>query len=215
MKASRKKAPFGGRLIVVGGQCRKVGKTALVVDLLRAFPSMRWVAVKITPYAEAGCPVRGSTCKCAPNRHTFAIRVDKDRTGESDTSRFLAAGAERALWVQTKDGRVADGLAALAAKLSKAENVIVESDAIIKFWQPDLYLMVLDPRNDDFKTSAWAGLRVADGFVYRSPTSRGRGKGNRTAGDGLKSFVQHLGWRLPERLRQYVMRHLVAAKHLS
>jgi hypothetical protein len=209
MTARRKKAPFGGGLIVVGGQCRKVGKTALVVDLIRALPGARWTAVKITPYTEAGCPVHGSTCKCVPKRHTFAIREEKDLSGESDTSRFLVAGAERAFWVQTKEGRVADALEPLAARLSKAENVIVESDAIIKFWKPHLYLMVLDPRRDDFKVSARAGLRAADAFVWRSPVLRGKGKEKRTAaGDKRATFFQPLGGPLPGKLRDFLMQRL-------
>jgi hypothetical protein len=215
MKARRKKAPFGGGLIVVGGQCRKVGKTALVVDLIRAFPGARWTAVKITPYTEVGCPVRGSSCKCAPKRHTFAILEEKDRSGESDTSRFLVAGAERALWVQTKEGRLADALAPLTEKLSKAGNVIVESDAIIKFWKPDLYLMVLDPRRDDFKASARAGLRVADAFVWRSPALRGKGKEKRKAAGGKRAtFLQPLGRPLPARLRGLVRQQMAAREHL-
>lgn len=216
MTVRRKKPPFGGGLIVVGGQCRKVGKTALVVDLIRAFPSARWTAVKITPYAEIGCPVHGPSCKCAPNRHTFAIREEKDRSGESDTSRFLVAGAERAFWVQTKEGRVADALAPLAAKLSKAGNVIIESDAIIRFWKPHLYLMVLDPRHDDFKDSARVGLRVADAFVWRSPAPRGKGKEKRTpAGGSRATFLQPLGRPLPGKLRDFLMQRMGAGGHLT
>jgi hypothetical protein len=215
MTVPRKKAPFGGGLIVVGGQCRKVGKTALVVDLIRAFPGARWTAVKITPYTEIGCPVHGPSCKCAPKRHTFAIREEQDRSGESDTSRFLVSGAERAFWVQTKEGRVADALDPLAAKLSKAGNVIVESNGIIKFWKPDLYLMALDPRRDDFKASARAGMRVADAFVWRSPAPRGKGKGKRTAaGEKRATFLQPLGRSLPRELRALVRQRMGAGGHL-
>jgi hypothetical protein len=215
MTVRRKKPPFGGGLIVVGGQCRKVGKTALMVDLIRAFPGARWTAVKITPYIEVGCPVHGSSCKCAPKRHTFAIREEKDRSGESDSSRFLVAGAKRAFWVQTKEGRVADALAPLAEKLSKAGNVIVESDAIVKFWKPDLYLIVLDPRRDDFKDSARAGLRVADAFVWRSPAPRGKGKEERTvAKDSRARFLQPLGRALPRKLRVLIRQRMGAGGHL-
>jgi hypothetical protein len=213
MKQRRKKPSFGGGLVVVGGQCRKVGKTSLVVDLIRAFPRARWTAVKITPYTDGGCPVRGSRCKCAPNRHTFAIREEKDRSGESDTSRFLVAGAERALWVQSKEGRVTDALALLATKLSKAGNVIVESDSLTKLWKPDLYLIVLDSRRDDFKASARSALRVADAFVRRSPADGSRAR--KAARGGSVSFLQPLGRRLPEGLQRFVMRRLGAGKHLT
>jgi hypothetical protein len=215
MTARRKKAPFGGGLIVVGGQCRKVGKTALVVDLIRAFPGARWTTVKITPYTDVGCPVHGPSCNCEPKRHTFAIREEQDLSGESDTSRFLAAGAERAIWVQTKEGRVADVLEPLAAKLSGAGNVIIESDAIVKFWKPHLYLMVLDPRRSDFKASARVGLRAADAFVWRSPAPRGKGKEKRTAaGANRATFLQPLGRPLPGKLRDFLVQRLRGDGHL-
>jgi hypothetical protein len=215
----RKKAPFGGGLVVVGGQCRKVGKTALVVDLIPAFPRARWTAVKITPYTEAGCPLRGAGCGCTAKQHTFAIREESDRSGQTDTSRFLVAGAERALWVQTKEGRLPDAVAPLAAELAKARNVIIESDAVIKFWKPDLFLMVLDPRNGDFKASARAGRRFANAFVSRS---RGRSlgpgtrfKGSASEAKGKKTtFLQPLGQRLPKSLQEFVRQRLRVGGHL-
>jgi hypothetical protein len=219
MTLRRKKAPFGGGLVVVGGQCRKVGKTALVVDLIRAFPRAHWTAVKITPYTEAECPVRGAGCGCTAKQHTFAIRAESDRSGETDTSRFLVAGAERALWVQTKEGRLADALAPLAALLAEAGNVIVESDAIVRFWKPDLFLTVLDPRNEDFKASARAVRRFADAFVARSRGRSlgraGRAKGNATgAKSGRTTFFQPLGLRLPKSVQEFVSQCLSTRGHL-
>ncbi|MGH9709022.1 MAG: hypothetical protein ACRD37_00540, partial [Candidatus Acidiferrales bacterium] len=38
------------RIIVIGGQCRGVGKTALAMDVIRAFPECDWLAVKITQH---------------------------------------------------------------------------------------------------------------------------------------------------------------------
>jgi hypothetical protein len=37
--------------------------------------------------------------------------------GESDTSRFLVAGAARALWVRTEQGRLAEAMPALRQRL--------------------------------------------------------------------------------------------------
>ena len=162
-------APFDGHVIVVGGQCRKVGKTALVVDLIRALDDFEWTAVKITPHAESTCPVNGPSCGCGPDEHTFAIREERDSTGNADTSRFLSAGAGRALWLEAKEGRIADGLASLAAALKQAGQVIIESNAIVQFWRPDLFLMVVDPREADFKPSARNAIALVDAFVCHSP----------------------------------------------
>ncbi|MGB0037043.1 MAG: hypothetical protein WBP79_16360 [Candidatus Acidiferrales bacterium] len=205
MKLRRKRAPISGWMIVIGGQCRKVGKTALVVELIRAVPKARWIAVKITPYTESGCPVNGRGCSCGPKEHTFAIRVESKRSGSSDTSRFLNAGAKKAIWVQTKEGRVADALPLLAAALKEAGNVIVESNAIVKFWRPDVYLLVMDPRKTDFKASARAGRRIADGFVFRSPPPASRTRrGYSNSKNGKPIFFQPLGLPLPSNLQSFV-----------
>jgi hypothetical protein len=206
--------PFGRRLVVIGGQCNKVGKTALAADLIRAFSDLRWTAVKITPYARSGCPLNGSSCACGPDLHTFAIREEQDGPGKADTSRFLSAGAHRALWVETKEGRVADSLDALAATLETSAPVVIESNAIVHFWRPRLFLMVLDPRNRDFKRSALDALAFVDAFVFRSPVS---------ACDGQESvwrkirqkqtFVQLLGESLPRDLQKLAEQHIRDARH--
>jgi hypothetical protein len=161
--------PLPGYVLVVGGQCRKVGKSALVVDVIKAFPNRQWTAVKITPYTESGCPVNGPSCTCREDEHPFAIHEELSKDGASDSSRFLAAGAQRALWLQSKEGKLELSLLSLKEKLLIATHVIIESDALMKFWRPSLFLMVLDPANPDFKRSARENLSLADVFVFRSP----------------------------------------------
>lgn len=192
--------PVPGRWLAVGGQCRKVGKSALLVDIIKAFPNRRWTSVKITPYAESGCPLNGRSCRCAPSEHTFAIREERDLSGISDTSRFLAAGATRSLWVQSKENRLQDSLPALAAELAGAEHVIIESDALVKFWKPYLFLMVLDPAILDFKVSARENLNLADAFVFRSPINPSVTSSGAIASIRKPEFFQPLGETIPEEL---------------
>jgi molybdopterin-guanine dinucleotide biosynthesis protein len=191
-----RRPPFDGRLAVVGGQCSKVGKTALVVDLIRAFPNLGWTAVKLTPHAGAGCPVNGAGCGCGPEEHAFAIRYEGDAAGSSDTSRFLAAGARRAIWVETKEGHVEEALSALASELAEADAIVIESDAIVEFWHPDLLLMVLDAGRLDFKESAREALELADAVVTRSSETRPTIRSWRELSQ-KPTFVQLLGQPLP------------------
>ena len=208
MTASPIPPPFPGFLLVVGGQCRKVGKSALVVDTISTFPKRNWTAVKITPYTESGCPINGRDCGCAAEQHAFAIREEHDRSGMTDTSRFIASGAQKALWVETKEGRLPEALSSLAEHLRNAEAVIVESDAIVRYWKPALFLMVLDPANTDFKRSARENLSGADAFVLRSPLdSRG---GVPLASETPEiwaqkpRFIQEIGAPLPPELRHFL-----------
>lgn len=199
----RTRPPVGRLLVIVGGQCRQVGKSSLVVDLIRAHPERRWTAVKITPYAVEGCPLKGRRCGCASFEHTVAIREEKNRRSGSDTARFLSAGAKRAWWVQTKAGRLSDGLPQIEKALARAADVIIESDALVKFWEAELFLIVLDPRRADFKASARAVAPFADGFVLRSPDF-GRGLGPVAPDDARPRFLHPLGYSLPACMQTFV-----------
>jgi hypothetical protein len=210
----RIRAPVGRLLVIVGGQCRKVGKSALVVDLIRAFPERRWTAVKITPYAADGCPVKGARCGCSTYQHLVAIREEQNRAGRTDTARFLAAGAKRALWVQTKAGRLSDTLPRIEKALARATDVIIESDALAKFWRPELFLMALDPRKVDFKASARAVASFADGFVLRSPDF-GEKLSQFAAQGGRPTFLHPLGYSLPAGMQTFVRQHFRPSPHLK
>jgi hypothetical protein len=52
--------------------------------------------------------------------------------------------------------------------MAAAENVILESNSILGFVRPDLYLSVLDPATADFKDSARLFLDRADALLVRA-----------------------------------------------
>jgi hypothetical protein len=152
-------------LVVIGGHSRSVGKTSVVAGLIAALPEFAWTAAKITQYGHGVCSANGEPCDCATADHSWAISEERDRSGKSDTSRFLVAGAERSLWVRTEQGRLAEAMPALRQRLDGARNVIIESNSVLKFLRPDLYLTVLDPSTADFKNSAREFLDRADAVI--------------------------------------------------
>src|SRR5579863_627018 len=152
-------------IIVIGGHSRSVGKTSVVAGLIAALPEFDWMAVKITQYGHGICSANGEACDCATVDRCWAILEEQDRSGESDTSRFLIAGARRALWVRTEQGRLAEAMPALRGKVAETRNVILESNSVMQFLQPDLYLTVLDPATADFKTSAREFLDRASAVI--------------------------------------------------
>jgi len=152
-------------LVVVGGHSRSVGKTSVVAGLVSALPEFEWTAVKITQYGHGICSANGEACDCATGDHSWAITEERDRSGDSDTSRFLAAGAKKVYWARTEQGRLAEAMPTLRQKLELARNVIIESNSILKFLRPDLYLTILDPATADFKTSAREFLDRADAVI--------------------------------------------------
>jgi hypothetical protein len=152
-------------LIVIGGHSRSVGKTSVVAGLISALQEYNWTAFKITQYGHGVCSMDGKPCHCATDDHSWAISEETDRSGDSDSSRFLAAGAARAWWVRTVQGRLAEAMPTIRRKLQESENAILESNSILKFLRPDLYLTVLDPATADFKVSAQEFLDRADAVI--------------------------------------------------
>jgi len=152
-------------IIVIGGHSRSVGKTSVVAGLIAALREFNWTAVKITQYGHGICSANGEACDCATADHSWAISEERDRSGESDTSRFLVAGAVQALWTRTEQERLAEAMPTLRRRLEGAHNVIIESNSVLKFLRPDLYLSVLDPSTADFKNSAREFLDRANAVI--------------------------------------------------
>jgi hypothetical protein len=158
-------------LVVIGGHSRSVGKTSVVAGLISALREYEWTAAKITQYGHGVCSANGEACDCATGDHSWAITEERNRGGDSDTSRFLAAGAAKVFWVRTEQGRLAEAMPALRRRLEDARNIIFESNSILKFVHPDLYLTVLDPSTVDFKTSAREFLDRADAVILHEVES--------------------------------------------
>src|SRR5437667_5756063 len=154
-------------IIVIGGHSRSVGKTSVVAGLIAAMPAHNWTAFKITQYGHGICSRSGEACDCAAADHSWAISEEKDRSGESDTSRFLVAGATRAWWVRTEQGRLAEAMPTILRRLRESENAILEPNSLLKFLRPDLYITVLDPATADFKKSAQESLDRTGAVMVR------------------------------------------------
>ncbi|HVP50842.1 MAG TPA: hypothetical protein VMT05_01935 [Terriglobales bacterium] len=148
-------------IVVIGGQARNVGKTSLLANLIKAMPERHWTAVKITQHEHE-----------LPAEASYLIREERDATGEGDTARYLRAGARRALLLSTRPGCLADAIPALRRELGRADDVILESNSVLEFLEPDVYLAVLDPGIADFKTSARQFLQHASAVVLNEPQRR-------------------------------------------
>ena len=153
-------------IVVIGGHSRSVGKTSVVAGLIAVLLEFNWTALKITQFGHGICSADGKPCDCdTGDDHFRALSDEKDLSGDSDTSRFLVAGAKRSLWVRTRQGRLSEAMPDIERKIAGAENVIMESNSVIRFLRPDLYLTVLDADNADFKDSAREFLDRADAVL--------------------------------------------------
>ena len=144
--------------VVVGGSGRGVGKTALVCGIIAAYPVLRWTAVKITAH---------------PHGMPEPIWEEVRGGQGTDTARYLAAGARRALLVTALGDEFP--LRALQGAIGSDAHVIFESNRVLAHLQPDVCIGVLDGSRDDFKPSFEAFLQRVDVLV-------------RTAGADTNSF---------------------------
>ncbi len=155
-------------VVVVGGNSRSVGKTSVVAGLIARLPEFHWTAFKITQYGHGFCTADGKPCQCQTADSCVAVNAEHDSASGTDTSRFLAAGAARSIWVRTRIGMLAEAMPKIEKEIRASENAILESNSIIEFFRPDLYLTVLDSGVTDFKDSARRFLGKADALLLSS-----------------------------------------------
>lgn len=138
--------------IVIGGSGRNVGKTTLVCGILAALPEFGWTVVKITSHMH-GLP-----------EPIFEETVAGQGT---DTGRYLAAGARRALFVTAPEKKLP--IEALRNTLGSDVNLIFESNRIVDIFRPDICLAILGDEEASKPTFA-ALLPQADALVMHPAT---------------------------------------------
>ena len=204
-------------IVVVGGHSRNIGKTSVVAGLIAALPEFGWTAFKITQYGHGFCSANGAPCDCQTDDHTLAVSAEKpDGDPTTDSGRYLAAGAERSLWVRTRVGMLASAMPRIRKELAASRHAILESNSILQFLKPDLYLSVLDAGTADFKESARLFLDRADAIltVDRGLTPQWKGVPSRWMEGKLRFAVQPPGYLSPELVR-FVGERLLAVLDLQ
>jgi len=152
-------------IVVVGGHSRNIGKTSVVAGLIAALPEARWTAVKITQYGHGVCSIAGRSCECVIECEDNFALTEEIAPNDSDSGRFLAAGAVHSYWLRTAMGQLHHGWPSLGRILDQSANAMLESNSVVGLLRPDLYLVVLDFAVEDMKASARRHLDRADAYV--------------------------------------------------
>lgn len=154
-------------LVVVGGHTRNIGKTSVVAGLIAALPELNWTAIKITQHGHGVCSSHGEPCECAVTdvEHPYGVSRETDSRSGTDSSRYLAGGARHSYWVRTAMGQLAYALPEIRRIFEASEHTIIESNSILRFLKPDLYLAVMDFGAKDFKPTSLAYLDRADALI--------------------------------------------------
>ncbi len=155
------------KVVVVGGHSRNIGKTSVAASIIAATRELAWTALKITQYGHHICSTSGHECGCVVEDpdHPFAITRENDPGSGTDTARLLQACAREVYWVRTRSGDLEQAMPSLLELLGGREYVLFESNSILRFVDPDVYLSVLQYDVEDFKLSSRLYLDRADAFV--------------------------------------------------
>ena len=191
-------------VVVVGGHTRNIGKTSVMAGLIAATPERHWTAFKITQFGHGVCSANGEPCDCETADHTIAISEERERESGTDSSRYLAAGAARSFWVRTRQGQLAEAMPKIRRELARAENAMIESNSILRFLQPDVFVSVLDAETADFKESAKRYLDRADAVVLTG------GRLEHAAWDGVSPSLVRRARRFSGSAEEYCSAELVA-----
>jgi hypothetical protein len=138
-----------GSLILVGGHSRGVGKTQFIERWIRARVGEPWVAVKVSAHRHAAAGVDVPLAE-----ETLTASMD------TQTGRYLSAGATRAFLLRATDASLARAAAFIDALLAQGANVIVESNRLVRHLRPHSVFFLVRPGVDDWKASSAEVLRV-------------------------------------------------------
>ncbi len=139
-----------GKLIIVGGHSRNVGKTAVISAVLRSMQPSSWTAVKISSHCHEGI--------------LDAIE-EKDPASSNQGARYLIAGARKAWLICGPDEKLPSVANRIQQMLAAGENVIVESNRLVPLCTPDLVLFIVAPAIPEWKASSEICMRSAHGMV--------------------------------------------------
>jgi hypothetical protein len=156
--------------LVIGSYSRNAGKTSFSTKVIEQYPG-EIQAVKVTivaedhscPHGDEGCGVCSSLCS------PYEITEETDRAGKKDTAQLLAAGAAKVYWLRVKSKAVLSGLKALKGVLDPAFPVLCESNSIIRYINPGVYLQLKARGRKEHKKSAISLIDRADLIIETTP----------------------------------------------
>jgi hypothetical protein len=147
-----------GTTVVVAGHSRGVGKTTVIEEILRSQVRRRWAAVKVSSHRH-----------CGPDEVRPLVERSWFADPRTQTGRYLIAGADRSYLCRTPSARLLETARFIRELPIAGFDVIVESNRIVDFLEPDVVLFVVAPLVADWKASSGVALPRTHAFVVRDP----------------------------------------------
>jgi len=142
-------------MLLVGSTTKGAGKTMLACDIIRLFCKTEDItAIKITPTDEPLLSKDG-----------FLITKEKNKTANTDSSRFLKAGAKRAFWLKVRKDSLQKGFDSLLKVIGPHSIIVCESTSLRKIVVPGLFFIIKRSKETNLKPSAADVFNFADRIV--------------------------------------------------
>ena len=183
-------------IVAISGFSSEVGKTALMCDLLRAFPS--WEAIKVTRGHYRSCGKDPNAC-CVSDLlgDEPVIRSGREQNYAlgKDTGRYWDAGATNVHWVIVTDAQVEEGIKQAVERVA-APGVFIEGNSILDFIKADFALMVSRASGGKIKGSARRALSHSSAVYLSNITEEGTDERQKFAlwrkASGMDKLIGHL-----------------------
>ena len=163
----------GPAIVAVSGFSSEVGKTTLMCDLLRAFPT--WEAIKVTRGHYRSCGKDPQACCVSDllgNEPVIRSGREQNYSPGKDTGRYWDAGAANVHWVIVTDEQVESGIKQAVQRVI-APGVFIEGNSILEFIQADFVLMVSRASGGIIKGSARKALSHSSAIYLSNITEEG------------------------------------------
>jgi len=138
-------------LILVSGTGQNVGKTTFACSLIKRFKDQNIVALKISPFWHN---INNDNDIIIKNER-FLILKESNTEGLKDSSKMLLSGASQTFYIQAIDIHILEAFDYLVSNYFKAQPVICESSALLKYVKPAFHFIITrnekQKENNDFE----------------------------------------------------------------
>ena len=147
-------------LLLVGGSQRNVGKTTLIIELIKRYKSdYPLIGLKVTSIYPDDGHFHG---KHKPLVSEAELFEETDLSGQKDTSRMLLAGASKVFYIQAEDEHILQTFEKFSKQIPSGSFILCESISLRKHIQPGLFILIKSVDNKVQKQSYLDVEHLAD-----------------------------------------------------
>ncbi len=144
-------------LLIVTGNARNVGKTTLVDAIIRKFADRnKIIGLKVSTIRPEEETFHGNHPEQQPQ--TFSIEEETDRSGGSDTSRMLLAGARRSWYVRAQKDYLEKAVSEFLTIAPSDALIVAESRALRSVAEPSILILIE-------RRPPWIGLKTIEDLI--------------------------------------------------